>query len=71
MSITGRGSASKEQVANMLKHILKLEEIPANLDATDGLAAALCHYYQSKKPSAGKKASSWEAFIRDNPTRIK
>ncbi len=71
MSITGNGRASKEQVAGILQKTLKFDEIPAQLDATDGLAAALCHYYQ-KKPSGEKKQyNSWKDFINKNPNRIK
>ncbi|MFW6222082.1 MAG: crossover junction endodeoxyribonuclease RuvC [Bacteroidota bacterium] len=72
MAITGQGNASKEQVAKMLQHILGLQELPANLDATDGLAAALCHFYQ-KNSTAGKASDSyngWKAFINKNPGRI-
>lgn len=45
MAITGNGNASKEQVAKMLQSLLKIKTLPKNLDATDGLAAAVCHYY--------------------------
>jgi crossover junction endodeoxyribonuclease RuvC len=70
-SITGNGAASKEQVAAMLQNLLKIKELPKFLDATDGLAVALCHYYQStsKIPASGKKG--WESFIRQNPDRVK
>lgn len=71
MSITGRGSASKEQVAAMLMNILKFREPEMKLDATDGLAAALCHFYQSGNPSVGSKITSWKQFVKKNPGRIK
>lgn len=72
LSITGVGSASKEQVAAMLMRILDFRDSALKLDATDGLAAALCHFYQSGRPSAaGNKSTSWKQFIRDNPGRIK
>ena len=71
LSITGQGSASKEQVAALLKSILKLEELPDNLDATDGLAVAMCHFYQKKPYSEGKAYRNWNDFIRKNPDRIK
>ncbi len=68
-SITGSGNASKEQVAAMLKTLLNFKETPEFLDATDGLAAAVCHYFQ-RKPQGGKKNySGWKAFIADNPTK--
>jgi crossover junction endodeoxyribonuclease RuvC len=73
MSITGRGSASKEQVALTLQKILKIKDMPQNLDATDGLAAALCHYYQTSgavtKDAAPYK--SWKDFINQNTRRVK
>ena len=71
MSITGQGAASKEQVASMLMNILKFKEEDIILDATDGLAAALCHFYQSKNPSGDKAYNSWKDFINKNPKRIK
>ena len=71
-SITGNGNASKEQVALMLKSLLKFEEIPKNLDATDGMAAALCHFFQGSVKSGEKKSyGSWKSFISDNPKRLK
>ncbi len=71
MSITGRGAASKEQVASMLMKILKFNEPEMKLDATDGLAAAMCHFYQSGKNAGNSKAVSWKHFIRNNPGRVK
>lgn len=80
-SITGRGNATKEQVWHMLQHTLKFEEDVKFMDATDAVAVALCHHYQSRVPTgdkpakvgipAGKKKSSWEAFISENPGRVK
>jgi crossover junction endodeoxyribonuclease RuvC len=71
MSITGQGAASKEQVASMLMHILKFNAEDMKLDATDGLAAALCHFYQTNKPVQQKSYNSWKDFINKNPKRIK
>jgi len=71
-SVTGNGNASKEQVAAMLQTILKFKQLPKYLDATDGLAAAVCHYYQSTSiVGSGKSYSGWDAFIKDNPKRAK
>ncbi|MFY0606139.1 MAG: crossover junction endodeoxyribonuclease RuvC [Cyclobacteriaceae bacterium] len=67
-SVTGNGNASKEQVAAMLKTLLKFDEAPL-LDATDALAVALCHHYQGGKPV--QSAKSWKAFLADNPGRVK
>ncbi len=71
LSITSSGDASKEQVARMLMRMFDIKEMPKNLDATDGLAAAVCHFYQNeiKMPKSG--SSNWEEFIRKNPDRIK
>jgi crossover junction endodeoxyribonuclease RuvC len=71
MSITGQGAASKEQVASMLTHILKFKKSDLKLDATDGLAAALCHFYQTNKPTLEKGYSGWKDFMKKNPGRIK
>ncbi|MEC8273269.1 MAG: crossover junction endodeoxyribonuclease RuvC [Bacteroidota bacterium] len=70
MSITGQGTASKEQVAAMLKSLLKINEMPKHLDASDGLAAAVCHYFQNGKISGGKSYSGWSSFLKDNPDRL-
>ncbi len=71
-SVTGNGNASKEQVAAMLSNILgkKLDE--QQLDATDALAAALCHHFQSShSATGGKRYSGWSGFISDHPDRTK
>ncbi len=69
-SITGNGNASKEQVAAMLQSILSFTEKPEYLDATDGLAAAVCHHFQGKGTVAnGKSYSGWKNFITENPKR--
>ncbi len=71
MSITGQGAASKEQVANMLMNVLKFSLDDMKLDATDGLAAAVCHFYQTNNPVSEKKFNSWKDFMSKNPGRIK
>ena len=71
MAITGNGNASKEQVAKMLQNILTLNELPKNLDSTDGLAAAVCHFYNNGKLESGKTYSGWSDFIKINETDIK
>jgi crossover junction endodeoxyribonuclease RuvC len=70
-SITGMGAASKEQVAGFLQSLLGFKETPKNLDATDGLAAAVCHFYQRVGIEKGKNYSGWDDFIKKNPARIK
>ena len=70
MAITGNGNASKEQVAKMLQSMLKLKTIPKNLDATDGLAAAVCHFYNDGRVEVGKSYTGWSAFVKQNPKKI-
>ena len=71
--ITGNGAASKEQVQEMLRRILSIpkENLLPELDATDALAAALCHFYESSRPIQQKTCSSWKDFIAKNPGRVK
>ncbi len=69
-SITGNGNASKEQVADFLLRYLKIDELPKDLDATDGLAAAVCHYFQKDIGSNKKSYKNWGDFIKKNPDRI-
>ena len=66
MAITGQGAASKEQVADMLRRMLKLDakEMGKYMDASDALAAAYCHYLQIGRPASDKKYSSWKDFAR-------
>ncbi|MDG1729512.1 MAG: crossover junction endodeoxyribonuclease RuvC [Algibacter sp.] len=71
MAITGNGNASKEQVAKMLQSLLGLKTLPKNLDATDGLAAAVCHFYNSGRIEVGKSYSGWDAFVKQNEGRVK
>lgn len=73
MAITGNGGASKEQVQGMLRRILSIpeEDLLPQLDATDALGAALCHFYESSRPIPSKGASSWKAFIAANPDKVK
>jgi crossover junction endodeoxyribonuclease RuvC len=71
MAITGQGNASKEQVADILERILHFNDISKNLDATDGLAAAVCHFFQAKPSGNTKSFSSWNDFLRKNPDRLK
>lgn len=73
MAITGNGQASKEQVAEMLRRTLNIpqENMLPQLDATDGLAAALCHYYETSRPiSTSSSAKNWKDFIAKNPDKV-
>jgi crossover junction endodeoxyribonuclease RuvC len=70
-AITGNGSASKEQVAYFLKQMFNLQIVPSELDATDGLAAAVCHYLQLKNPISEHSCKNWGDFVKKNPGRVK
>lgn len=70
MAITGNGNASKEQVAKMLQQLLGLKELPKNLDSTDGLAAAVCHFFNSNRTEIGKSYTGWDAFVKQNEKRV-
>ena len=72
-SVTGNGNADKEQVMKMLKTLLSFKESPKQYDATDALAVAVCHHFQSnsvlgKLPKSGK---GWDDFIKNNPGRVR
>jgi len=70
-SITGNGNASKEQVAAMLLKLLNLKEIPKHLDATDGLAAAVCHFFQRNIGGEGDSSfTGWESYVSKNPGKV-
>lgn len=72
MAVTGNGNASKEQVAAMLVRLLNMKEMPAHLDASDGLAAAVCHYFNLNKSETGSKSySSWSSFVKNNQDKVK
>ena len=72
MAITGNGNASKEQVAAMLKTLLNLKEFPTKyLDASDGLAVAVCHHFNSGNLASDKNYSGWDSFLKQNPERLK
>ncbi len=73
MVITGNGAASKEQVREMLRRMLSIpsEQLEIELDATDGLAAALCHFYESSRLVITAGPKSWKEFLAKNPDRIR
>ena len=78
-SITGNGNADKEQVWKMVQRILLIDKRPKHFDATDALAVAICHHFQSnaiiklngEKKKSAKKKPGWEEFIKQNPARVK
>jgi crossover junction endodeoxyribonuclease RuvC len=78
-SITGNGNADKEQVWKMLQHIVAIEKRPKHFDATDALAVAICHHFQSnghhqlnsEKKKIVKKKNGWQDFVKQNPARVR
>ena len=71
-SVTGNGNADKEQVWKMLQQLLSLKEEPHSYDATDALAVAVCHHFQTNAifSKAAKPLKGWDDFIKKNPGRI-
>ena len=72
MAITGNGNAAKEQVAGMLQRMLHIakENMDVQLDATDALGAAYCHFIQMGKPEVEHKFSSWKDFVQKNASKV-
>jgi len=72
-SITGNGNADKDQVWKMLQRVLSIDEQPQYFDATDALAVALCHHYQTSAVvgTVEKGLKGWDEFIAKNPERVK
>lgn len=71
LAITGVGQASKEQVSTMLGKLLSIKEMPNNFDASDGLAAAVCHFYEKSPGEKNAGPKNWNDFINKNPGRVK
>lgn len=71
-SVTGNGNADKEQVWKMLRQLLSLTGEPSSYDATDALAVAVCHHFQTKTipGNTSKKLKGWDEFIKNNPARV-
>ena len=72
-SVTGKGTASKEQVAGMVGALLKLEKAHSKLDASDAVAVAICHHFMNKPGQVSSRTSygSWNSFVSKNPDKIK
>lgn len=71
-SITGNGNADKQQVWKMLCNITPLQEEPKYMDASDALAVAICHHFQTSAVAVATsgKIKNWEDFIKQNPGRV-
>ncbi|MCR4612930.1 MAG: crossover junction endodeoxyribonuclease RuvC [Bacteroidaceae bacterium] len=73
VAITGNGAASKQQVAGMLQRMLHIsdDDLHVQMDATDALGAAYCHFLQMGRPSSERRFKSWKDFVNKNAERIK
>ncbi len=71
-AITGRGTASKEQVAAMLQSRLGYKIDDKFLDASDALAAAVCHWQQLSSPlgAAGTKHKDWKSYVAAHKGKV-
>lgn len=72
-SITGNGNSDKEQVMKMLQTLLSFKSNVKQYDATDALAVAMCHHFQTTAVigKAAKGLKGWEDFIKKNPGRVR
>lgn len=70
-SVTGNGNASKQQVAEMVKTLLHLKELPKTMDASDALGVAICHHFHSGRLQSRGRSGGWKGFLEDNPGRLK
>ena len=83
-TVTGNGTAAKEQVAMMLRSILSFPDEPQYYDATDALAVAYTCYMErwnpladlrnqlmvKKKRQTKSRRQSWTDFVNQNPEQI-
>lgn len=70
-SVSGIGSASKEQVRYMVCQILKIKQLPKQTDISDAIAVALCHHNKLLNGAPGKQSSKWEDYVAKNPHKVK
>lgn len=47
-AVTGYGGADKQQIQQMVKLLLNLDDIPRPDDAADALAVAICHLHSAR-----------------------
>ncbi|MEL6123306.1 MAG: crossover junction endodeoxyribonuclease RuvC [Bacteroidota bacterium] len=73
VAITGSGNASKEQVAAMIKSRMQITLDDRFLDATDAVAAAICHSQQLDGSFSGAdqvKYKDWKSYLAANQSRL-
>jgi crossover junction endodeoxyribonuclease RuvC len=68
-SVVGNGNASKEQVRFMVAALLKTDATGLRLDASDAVAAALCHLHRATPGT--NRHRSWRSFVDAHPGRVK
>jgi crossover junction endodeoxyribonuclease RuvC len=77
-AVTGRGSASKDYVRQMVHAMLGITDNHRFLDASDALAVAICHALLGGRPAPVRttaqrkgKRSAWSDFIKQNPGKVR
>lgn len=77
-AVTGRGSASKDYVRQMVHAMLDISDNHKFLDATDALAVAICHALLGGRPVPARttaqrkgKRSAWADFVAKNPEKVR
>ncbi|MBZ4219312.1 MAG: crossover junction endodeoxyribonuclease RuvC [Chlorobium sp.] len=77
LAVTGKGAASKEQVAFMVARMLSLNPVPEPYDVTDALGIALCDLLRGesrelfRRPGKSRKGgSSWSKFVQASPDLV-
>ena len=72
MSVTGSGTASKEQIALLLGKFMEINTTSDALDETDAIAIAYCHHLQGGLPTSGSpRCKDWSDYIKQNPDKVK
>ena len=56
----------------MLQQLLIIKDQPTYYDATDAVAVAVCHHYQTNSPlgKTEKGFNGWEDFLKKNPQKV-
>ncbi len=68
LGVVGSGGATKEQVAFMVRQILRIDG-KMRADESDALGLAICHAHRMKRPAVAPR--SWEQYVKTHPERIK
>ena len=60
----------ESEFSNILAKLVGQGLLPKNLDATDGLAAAVCHHFNTGQSNTKKNYSGWASFVTKNPKKV-